>query len=211
MMLYTGIGPRNAPPKVLEVCEQIGTYMAQRSWVLRTGAGSDGVSSGCDLAFRKGAEKTFPHPTTGGIFLEVYCPGETSSASCHSKASVYTSNTLFFKGSSPLAKALIWALHPKGKRLLPDHLELHSRNVHQQMGLWCRTEDRSNLVILWTPFGWPAKGGTGMGQQIYDLLPGRCSQLNLGMFDLENPTDVEAMWASLELMVTSLELEHDAS
>lgn len=35
MMIYTGIGPRNAPPKVLEVCEQIGSSEGLRLVSLR--------------------------------------------------------------------------------------------------------------------------------------------------------------------------------
>lgn len=210
MMVYTGIGPRNAPNNVLEVCREIGTYMAQRSWVLRTGAGSDSVSSGCDLAFREGCEEALGCASEAlqGL-LEVYCSAEGPSKNC---SKFYSSSTLgknYYRGSDLIAKALVRALHPLKKKLAPDHLELHSRNVHQQVGASCGPYKRSHLMILWSPKGEPTEGGTGMSQKIYDILPGRCSQFNIGMFDLGNPVDVEAMWAHLRLIVQSLEIEHN--
>lgn len=108
-----------------------------------------------------------------------------------------------------VSKALVRALHPLKKKLAPEHLELHSRNVQQQVGPSCGPYKRSHLMILWSPKGEPTEGGTGMSQKIYDILPGRCSQFNIGMFDLDNPVDVEAMWAHLRLIVQSLEIEHN--
>lgn len=208
MMIYTGIGPRNAPPKVLEVCEQIGAHMAKRNWILRTGAGSNGVSSGCDLAFRKGCENVvalLPEPLNP--LIEVYCNSESPSRRCLQFYKMGPATHKFFKGSAMLSKALVRGLHPLKKRLSPDYLELHSRNVHQQIGANCCDFLRSHLTILWTPRGEPTDGGTGMSQKIYDILPGRSSQFNIGIFDLDNPTDLEAMWAHLNLIVHSLESE----
>jgi hypothetical protein len=205
MKIYTGIGPRNAPPKVLEVCEQIGAHMAKRKWRLRTGAGSDAVSSGCDLAFRKGAESQFPHQDCS-IYLELFCPSITQSKGLEC-GTLEAPNSLQYVGSEPLAKALVRALHPKGKGLAPDHLELHARNVHQLIGPADNLDRKSNLLILWTPGGAPTEGGTGMTQKIAHVLPGRHSEFNIGMFDLDNPTDLEAMWAHLNLIVHSLEFE----
>lgn len=210
MLIYTGIGPRNAPSNVLEVCREIGAYMAQRSWILRTGAGSDGVSSGCDLAFRKGCESeagTSPKPY--GHLAEIYCSSETPSTDCLRFYENCPATHKFFKGSDMIAKALVRALHPLKKKLAPGHLELHSRNVHQQVGASCNTCKRSHLTILWSPKGEPTDGGTGMSQKIYDVLPGRSSQFNIGIFDLGNPVDVDSMWAHLKLIVHSLEMEHN--
>lgn len=212
MMIYTGIGPRNAPPKVLEVCQGIGAYMAQRGWILRTGAGSDGISSGCDLAFRKGCESELEaSPKVHGHLAEIYCPSETYSTDCVRFYENCPATHKFYKGSDMIAKALVRTLHPQKKKLAPGHLELHARNVHQQVGAPYVCYTRSNLIILWSPKGEPTGGGTGMAQKIYDMLPGRGSQFNIGIFDLDNPVDVEAMWSSLEIMVRSLEFEHDAS
>ena len=212
MLIYTGIGPRNAPSKVLEVCQGIGAYMAQRGWILRTGAGSDGVSSGCDLAFRKGCEDEVGNLfNSRPLLIEIYCPSESYSADCLRVYDNCPATHMFFQGSNMVSKALVRALHPQKKKLAPGHLELHSRNVHQQVGASRGPYKRSHLTILWTPRGEPTDGGTGMSQKIFDMLPGRSSQFNISIFDLDNPVDVEAMWSSLELMVTSLELEHNAS
>ena len=211
-MIYTGIGPRNATQRVLEICREIGTAMAHRDWVLRTGAGEDGVSNGCDLAFRTGCELALPHSLINSSpLLEIYCPMDGVSESCQPQWFKSNNVKRFYAGSDVLAKALVRALHIKGKGLAPGHLELHARNVHQQLGMFgiggAEGYVRSNLVILWSPNGEATRGGTGMSQKIYDILPGRCSQFNIGMFDLDNPVDVESMWAQLRLIVQSLEME----
>lgn len=45
-LIYTGIGSRNAPEHILELCTYLGEFLAKTEWILRSGG-----AEGCDTAF----------------------------------------------------------------------------------------------------------------------------------------------------------------
>lgn len=81
-------------------------------------------------------------------------------------------------GSSLGAKLIARLVHPNGKNLKPDHLELHARNTYQIIGQDMNTP--ADLVICWTEGG-RGEGGTGQALRLAKML--NIPIIDFGVYD----------------------------
>lgn len=51
-MIYAGIGSRKTPPEIIEIFERMGSWLAKKGHILRSGG-----AEGADSAFEKGCDK----------------------------------------------------------------------------------------------------------------------------------------------------------
>lgn len=140
---YAGIGARDTPPLICSYMEQIGSWLAEEGWILRSG-GADGADrafeKGCDLA---GGRKEIFLPEKGynGNSSELFTPPETA-------FQLIDEIWEDLKNRTPLVRALF------------------ARNCLQILG--SDLDSASRVVICWTRNG-TAVGGTGKAIQIAEL------------------------------------------
>lgn len=138
MIYYAGIGSRETPTEILELFENIGTCLANKGLILRSGH-----APGADKAFEKGCDKVNGKK-------EIFLPWRG------------------FEGSSSdlvVCDQKAWEIaeehHPYWHNLSDGARKLQARNSHQVLG-W-DLETPSKFVICWTKGG---KGSGGTGQAI---------------------------------------------
>lgn len=136
--IYTGIGSRETPPKVLELMKLIAKWSAKDGWTLRSGG-----ANGADSAFEEGC----------GLGLkEIYLPWKG-----------FNGNLSPLFGVCPEAVAIAEQFHPNWAACKQGATTLHARNVYQVLG---KTLDKpSNCVVCYTHKG-EGKGGTGQAIRI---------------------------------------------
>jgi hypothetical protein len=126
---YTGVGSRHTPGHVLSLMEKIAARLADFTpYVLRSG-GADGA----DAAFARGARAR----------AEIYLPWRSFSPGQHPRAE------LFVTGDDAHARDIAEAYHPAWERCSRGARALHTRNVHQVLGL--DLVSPSEFLICWTP------------------------------------------------------------
>jgi hypothetical protein len=89
------------------------------------------------------------------------------------------------KGSVVACKVIARLLHPNGKNLSPDALELHARNTYQILGTDLNTPVQ--FVVCWTEGG---LGGGGTGQALR-----LAKMLNIHIIDYGSTTEPYKWWA----------------
>lgn len=140
MKIYTGVGSRKTPERVLQLMEHLGIYLGAKSWLLRTGA-----ADGADSAFEKGQERALGQS-------QIFLPWEGFNG--RSSREIKTAEVQVFDQPEWWTERYLLAAIGSDhmSRLSDGALKLHMRNVHQIIG---PNEDspRSNLVICWTPGG----------------------------------------------------------
>lgn len=123
-MIVTGIGSRKVPDSIYSFI----TNLPLQGHTVRSG-GADG----CDEAFE--------HTTNS---LEIFIPwnGFGRGGICVNNPSMLT-----------IAQEMIKEVHPAYYSLSPAARKLHSRNVFQILGRNLSTNEKSDMVICWTPDG----------------------------------------------------------
>lgn len=142
-LIYTGIGSRNAPEDVLELCTLLGQYMANFGWILRSGG-----AEGCDNAFEIGCD------ISNGV-KEIYLPWKNFN---NNKSNLY---------SIPCqAYETIKDFHPNPNTIKGGTIKLMARNSQQVLGQ--QLTEPSKLVIFYAPVNKKGKiiGGTGQAIRI---------------------------------------------
>ncbi len=149
--LYAGIGSRNTPPGVQKLMELIGEHLAQKNWILRSGA-----AVGADAAFERGCDRV-----EGA--KEIFLPW---------KGYAKHRSPLHFDG--PPCKAmkdeaykLAQKFHPAWSAVSGGAARLLARDGFQVLGADLITPVQ--LVVCWTPYVWTPgvkAGGTAQALRI---------------------------------------------
>lgn len=137
---YAGVGSRETPSDVLTVMWNLGAWLAQLGWVLRSG-GADGA----DSAFEGGC-------TAVGGRKEIFLPWKNFNKN---KSILYTPTEEAIQLASRIHPA--WGQCSRGARLL------HARNTHQILGSDLATP--VDMVICWT-MGGGERGGTATAMKL---------------------------------------------
>jgi len=147
-MKYAGIGSRTVPPHIITQIEEFAKSAAEQGWLLRSG-GADG----CDLAFERGAVQ-------GKGQMEIFLPWKG-----------FNNNPSLLYKKSDKAEQIAQQFHPKWTMLERAVRNLHSRNVHQILGINC--DDPVDFVVCYTADGCEDgnkttinTGGTGQALRI---------------------------------------------
>lgn len=146
MIYYAGIGSRETPNDILIIFEIIGKYLANKSYILRSGH-----ALGSDQAFEKGCD------TVEGK-KEIYLPWKGFE---NSKSNLILEDIEAYK--------IAEKYHPYWFNLSQGAKKLQARNSHQVLGKDLNTP--SNFIICWTKKG-KGQGGTGQAIRIakaYDI------------------------------------------
>lgn len=146
MKYYAGIGSRETPNEILIIFEIIGKYLANKSYILRSGH-----ASGADQAFECGCDAVEGKK-------EIYLPWKGFEGS---DSKLIVENVEAFK--------IVQKYHPYWHNLSQGARKLQARNSHQVLGLDLQTP--SDFVICWTKNG-KGQGGTGQAIRIakaYDI------------------------------------------
>jgi hypothetical protein len=126
--LYAGIGSRETPEPVLQYMRRVAQRLAQRGYILRSGA-----AHGADTAFEQGCD-------SAGGQKEIWLPWRGFNG--HSDTRLYPSEE---------HAAVAATLHPAWDRLTPGPKKLHARNVAQVLG--AGLDAPVAFVLCWTPDG----------------------------------------------------------
>ena len=140
MIYYAGIGSRETPNEILKVFEDIGYFLAQSSFTLRSGH-----AVVADMAFERGADKAKGKK-------EIYLPWKGFEGS--------TSDLVV---NNPNAFETAEKFHTHWHNLKDGAKKLQARNSHQVLGQDLNTP--SKFVICWTKGG-KGQGGTGQALRI---------------------------------------------
>ena len=159
---YTGVGSRLTPRQILNQMFAIGSLLAEKNYILRSG-GADGA----DTSFEKGCISKQGKK-------EIYVPWNNFNNRKNKNDIVLTNikDTLQWKAAD-----LAEAVHPRWKELAPKVKRLHTRNIFQVLG-----EDlnsKSDFLICWTPNGMIV-GGTGTAIKV-------AQRFNIEIFNLAIP------------------------
>lgn len=144
MRYYSGIGSRKATGPIMNILTETARFLETKGFILRSG-GADG----CDLAFEEGVV----NPANKEIYLPWKGFNKNPSPLFNTNARAAEIARLVIEDSH-------WnALSQAGRKL-------HSRNVHQLLGLDLETP--SSFVACWTPQG-KVSGGTATAIKLADL------------------------------------------
>jgi hypothetical protein len=139
---YTGIGSRQTPPEVLRLMEKIGTTLARKGLILRSGA-----AEGADAAFEKGA--VYAQGAT-----EIYLPWKDFNK--HPSKNAYPTSA---------AMAMAAKVHPAWGSCSQGAQKLHARNCHQVLGATLNVP--SAFVIFYAPVkNGKVQGGTATAVEL---------------------------------------------
>lgn len=145
-MIYTGIGSRETPIEVLEVFKNIGKYLGEIGYILRSG-GADGADNyfeiGCDISNGK---------------KEIYLPWKNFNNN---------NSDLYFISDEALKMAERY--HPYWNNLSDGARKLQARNCYQVLGY--NLDTPTDFIICYTKDG-KLKGGTSQALRIakdYDI------------------------------------------
>lgn len=167
---YAGIGSRRTPASILDLIEDVANNLAQKGWVLRSGA-----ADGADTAFEVGAKQW------GDI--ELYLPWQSFNQFRRYKGKVIPPAKSRLAYPTHAALELAAKYHPAWNQLSRGPRALHARNCHQILGP--ELNDPVRFVLCWTPDGCidnPTKETGGTGQAIR-----LANAHNIPVFNLERP------------------------
>lgn len=165
---YTGIGSRNTPPDVLSNMKLLAVRLADKGYVLRSGA-----ALGADSAFETGCDEA-----TG--MKDIFLPWRG-----------FNDNPSQLYDQHPDCFKIAGELHYAWKHLKPSVHKLTARNVHQVLGQDLHTP--SDFVVCWTPDGCTSieqytgkTGGTGLAIAL-------ASVNNIPVFNLNRKGSYESL------------------
>lgn len=153
---YAGIGSRETPEDILGLMRGLGQALAQRGYVLRSGA-----ADGADTAFEQGAR-------AGQGACEIFIPWPGFNERSPAEPGVVVASTL---AGAADAEVLAQAHHPAWERLSQGARKLHARNANQVLGASLDAPVR--FVVCWAKS--PVlvdervvnvKGGTGLAVRL---------------------------------------------
>jgi hypothetical protein len=144
---YAGIGSRQTPEPILKVMEQIGKFLAERGWILRSG-GADGA----DSAFERGCD-------AGQGKKEIYLPWK----GFNNNSSDLFLKSHHLKGTKEKAFEIASQYHPVWEQLSYGAQCLMARNVYQVLGQDLATP--VSMVICYNLGGF-THGGTSQAMRI---------------------------------------------
>lgn len=155
-LIYTGIGSRDAPKHILELCTYLGELLAKTGWILRSGG-----SYGCDTAFEIGCDKV------KGL-KEIYLPWKNFN---NNKSDLYNIPYQAYE--------TVKEFHPNPNTLKGGSIKLMARNSQQVLGQ--QLTEPSRLIIFYAPIDKKDKvlGGTGQAIRI-------ANHYNIGTINLYN-------------------------
>ncbi|WP_048710246.1 hypothetical protein [Microvirga massiliensis] len=172
---YGGIGSRETPADVCSDMTRIATALEARGFRLRSGG-----AGGADLAFENGTSK----PDQREIYIpwkgfngsdSPYFPARANETAIEAEIEHIRDSFDPRQPVQPLgrpmtpveitarAQLIAAAFHPAWDRCSQGAKKLHTRNVHQDLGMDLMTPSR--FVICWTKDGGPT-GGTGQAIRI---------------------------------------------
>lgn len=144
-LIYAGIGAKITPPSICELMFNIGQYLAENDWILRSGH-----AQGADVSFEDGAKEAEGQ-------REIYLPWSGFNGASRADRS----------NRVPPWTVPIFQLaakhHPAWDKCDVSAQYLHARNGCQILGLDLKTP--CQMVICWTKNG-AGKGGTGQALRI---------------------------------------------
>jgi hypothetical protein len=158
---YTGIGSRDTPAVILQVFERVAEVLAKKGYILRSG-GADGA----DTAFEKGC-------IAAGGEKEIYLPWSGFNGRSEKEPGYFYTRDSHYEMYSK-AKVLAQGYHPVWDTLKDSVKMLHTRNVHQVLGL--NVESPSDFLICYSTInihpidGVQWRGGTGQALRIAQSL-----------------------------------------
>jgi len=145
-LIYTGVGSRKTPTDTLYLMKIIARDLAQRGWLLRSGA-----ADGADDAFESGhLQASFNYRIP--LKTEIYLPWRLFNG----HTSELTPEDLG-EDCYNMAEKMVSTIHPAWEALSQGARKLHTRNCWQVLGR--DLGQPSNLLICWTENG-EVKGGT---------------------------------------------------
>jgi hypothetical protein len=152
MKYYSGVGMRKTPTPMLEVLKKIAKVLAKKGYTLRSGG-----AEGADSAFEEGCIEE------NGT-KEIYLPwvGFQNKQPNHQNGYYCTKDHPELYEGYQLAKNLSKTIHPIWNDLPESHKLLHTRNVHQVLGLDAKTP--SAFLVCYTSD--PEKGGTAQAIRV---------------------------------------------
>jgi hypothetical protein len=172
--VYAGIGSRRTPPEVCSVFANLAGRLGQAGWTLRSGR-----AEGADSAFECGA-RNVRGP------CEIFLPEDLRPLSVRHGDEVHRWTYMDEVIGSVLGcKIIARLLHPNGKNLSPQALELHARNTYQIIGQ--NLNSPVQFVVCWTEGG-RGEGGTGQALRLAKML-------NIHIIDYGSTTKEIDWWA----------------
>lgn len=175
--VYAGIGSRETPDEVCHAMRSLAQSLGNKGWTLRSGRGKKKVdskpnTSSADHAFEAGARSVLGK-------CEIFLPNEYLYKSIEEIDCYRESNYIGDVVGSVLGcKIIARLLHPNGKNLTPQALELHARNTYQIIGKDLNSP--VNFVVCWTENG-ELKGGTAQAIRLAKLL--NIPIINYGLYN----------------------------
>ena len=136
MNYYTGIGARKTPKEICEKMTEIATILESMNYILRSGG-----ANGADKAFEDGVLNNHKRN-----MKEIYLPWKG-----------FNDNPSIFISPTEEAFEIASTIHPAWDKLSFGAKKLHARNVHQVLGMDCKTP--SQFLVCWTEDA-KIKGGT---------------------------------------------------
>jgi hypothetical protein len=166
-MIYTGVGARKTPDKILDIMYDVGQTLADLNYTLRSG-GAEGADqefeAGCDSA--KGKK-------------EIYLPWKG-----------FEDNDSPLYNISPEAYEIAEEVYgARWRNIGVGTMKLMARNMYQVMGL--TLDIPSDFVVCWTPDGATTKrtdksGGTGQAIAYANMN-------SIPVFNLKNNNDIDRL------------------
>lgn len=200
-MYYTGIGSRETPQSVMGVMEDAAFRLARMGWVLRSGK-----AAGADTAFQLGMQRYAEAVGFNPLkhLAEIYIPwakfkGGEGTRSDWDISLPYVD--MLLPDQIATRDNIVHEIHPGAaymKEHKPGAYALHSRNVHQVLGMNLDQTRVSSFVIYFAEEdkkGNP-KGGTATAVKLAKKYGSRC----LNLYNIDN-------WIILDKFLESLEVK----
>lgn len=198
-MYYTGIGSRETPQSVMGVMEDAAFRLARMGWVLRSGK-----AAGADTAFQLGMQR---YAKTSGLnfsqhLAEIYIPwarfsGGEGTESDWDITLPYVD--MLLPGQIYTRDAIVHEMHPAAaymKENKPGAYALHSRNVHQVLGMNLDQLRPSSFVLY---FAEEDKKGNPKGGTATAVALAKSHNIRtLNLLHLENMEKLELFLESME-------------
>lgn len=161
MKIYAGIGSRETPDVALGLMIDIGKALAQRGYMLRSGA-----APGADTAFERGCD-------LGRGDKEIFLPWNGFNSRLVTGPQKNIIHTIPNEAFDMAAE-----FHPAWDRCSEAAMKLHARNCMQILGR--NLNDPVDFVICWTPGG---RGTGGTGQALRLAKARGITIMDLGRYD----------------------------
>lgn len=200
-MYYTGIGSRETPQSVMGVMEDAAFRLARMGWVLRSGK-----AAGADTAFQLGmqryAQSRGGYNTETARLAEIYTPWARFNGGEGTKSDwdiTLPYVDMLLPAQIDTRDAIVHEMHPAAaymKEKKPGAYALHSRNVHQVLGMNLDQFRVSSFVLY---FAEEDKKGNPKGGTATAVALAKSHNIRtLNLLHLENMEKLELFLESME-------------